>query len=279
MNLILIPVYNDWKSLNKLLIKINNVFSNLIPTKILIVDDCSNIRMIINKKKLNNIKKIEIMRLKKNVGSQKAIAIGLKYIHKKKRDFNYVTVMDGDGEDNPEEIIKMFNLAKKHKDAVVVSCRKDRNENFLIKSLYKIHLIITFFLTFHWMNFGNFSVFFYKNLESLFLNNNIYHAYSAAVKKNTIIKRTYATRLKRFYGESKVNLFFLLAHSIRIMGVFYKRIVIFSLIYIYLLIYLNFNYSIFFSLLIILFNCIILILLSKSEINYHNVLKLKIIKL
>ena len=43
--------------------------------------------MSLNKKKFNKIKKIEVLRLNENVGSQKAIAIGLNYLNKKKSDF------------------------------------------------------------------------------------------------------------------------------------------------------------------------------------------------
>ena len=98
--------------------------------------------MSIKKDKLNKIKNIEVLRLNQNVGSQKAIAIGLHYLNLKKiRNFSYITVMDGDGEDNPLEIKRMTKLAKKYKNYVVVSCRRDRNENLIIKYLMR-----------HWIN-------------------------------------------------------------------------------------------------------------------------------
>ena len=86
MNIILIPVYNDWKSLNKLLRKINNSCNN--KTSILIVDDFSSLPISINKNKLNKIRKIEVLKLSENMGSQKAIAFGLNYLHQKKKIFN-----------------------------------------------------------------------------------------------------------------------------------------------------------------------------------------------
>ena len=133
MNLILIPVYNDFKSLNKLLLIINSLIRKN-STQVLIVDDCSSNKMKLDIKKMKMIKRIEILRLSENIGSQKAIATSLKYLNEKKnRDFNYITIMDGDGEDNPNNISLMLNFAKKNKDSLVVSCRKDRNENFLIK--------------------------------------------------------------------------------------------------------------------------------------------------
>ena len=89
MNLILIPVYNDWKSLNKLLLIINSLISKN-STQVLIVDDFSSNNIKLDIKKMKMIKKIEIFRLSENIGNQKAIATSLKYLNeKKKRDFGY----------------------------------------------------------------------------------------------------------------------------------------------------------------------------------------------
>ena len=265
MNLILIPVYNDYKSLNKLLLIINSLISKN-STQVLIVDDCSSNKMKLDIKKMKMIKKIEILRLSENIGSQKAIAASLKYLNEKKnRDFNYITIMDGDGEDNPNNISLMLDFAKKNKDSVVVSCRKDRNENFLIKFGYKIHLFLTFIFTIQWMSFGNFSCFYYKNLKKILSNKSIWHAYSAAIKKNTNISRVYAARSKRFYGKSKVRLNFLINHSFKIIGVFYKRVIFFSIIYIYLVNNYIHSNAYLLSLLIMIFNIIIILAIYKNR--------------
>ena len=92
----LLPLYDDWRSLQKLLKIINkiikkiNIFANFI-----IVDDYSKISKKINTKGLSNINEIKVIRLKKNLGSQKAISIGLKYINKFKKE-SIVTVLDSD---------------------------------------------------------------------------------------------------------------------------------------------------------------------------------------
>ena len=105
----LLPLYDDWRSLQKLLKIINkiikkiNIFANFI-----IVDDYSKISKKINTKGLSNINEIKVIRLKKNLGSQKAISIGLKYINKFKKE-SIVTVLDSDGEDDPAQIKAMIN--------------------------------------------------------------------------------------------------------------------------------------------------------------------------
>ena len=52
--------------------------------------------------------------------------------------------MDGDGEDQPQEIIKMLRLSRKYKNYVITSNEK-KKESFLIRSLYNLHLILTFY--------------------------------------------------------------------------------------------------------------------------------------
>ena len=114
LHVILIPVFNDWKSLNRLIYEINKEFKKLnnFQNEILIVDDKSTKERNTLNKNLKNIKKISVIKLVKNSGSQKAIAIGLSYLRKYKKNF-FITVMDSDGEDKPSEIIKMLVEAKK----------------------------------------------------------------------------------------------------------------------------------------------------------------------
>ena len=52
-----------------------------------------------------------MLSLNKNLGSQKSIAIGLKYLENKKIS-QIITIMDSDGEDDPSKINEMINEAK-----------------------------------------------------------------------------------------------------------------------------------------------------------------------
>tara|TARA_Y100000816_G_scaffold279231_1_gene251289 strand:- start:233 stop:1069 length:837 start_codon:yes stop_codon:yes gene_type:complete len=278
MNLILIPVYNDWKSLNKLLLIIDKNLKYKNNTQVLIVDDFSSIKMSLNLKKIKKIKKIEILKLDSNVGSQKAIASGLQYLNKKKRNFDFITIMDGDGEDDPINLNMMLDTAKKNKDFVIVSCRKDRNENLLIKIGYKIHLILTLIFTLNWMSFGNYSCFYHKNLKKILSDKKSWYAYSAAVKRNTNILRVYAVRAKRFFGNSKVKLNFLVNHSLNIIGVFYKRVFFLSGIYIYLINNLNYKYLFLINILILIFNIIIIFKIFTEELKDNISYEIKRIK-
>jgi|TARA_B110000881_G_scaffold211839_1_gene220859 hypothetical protein len=261
-NTIIIPIYNDWKSLNKLLAEINRNINSSDIYKVLIIDDCSIQKIDIENTNLDKIKEIKILSLKENLGSQKSISIGLNYLNIPNNDF-YIIIMDGDGEDNPSEIKQMITTAKINSDCIVTSHRKDRNENFIIKFSYKLHLIISFLFTWHWVSFGNFSCFNSKNLCKLDLND-IWYAHSAGVLKSCEIKKLYASRQKRYFESSKVNFIELVEHSFRIISVFYKRMFISSLILSFIVYLFTAKLSFLIYSIIILFNLLVLLIKIKN---------------
>ena len=259
-HIILIPVYNDNKSLNKLLQNIDTHLQIIVDfeTEIIILDDKSTDEIVLESQKFRNLKKIGILRVKENIGSQKVIAVGLNYLRNIKENF-FVTVMDSDGEDNPTEIARMLELALQNTDSVITSNRKSRNESILIKILYRIHLLITFLFSFKWITFGNFSSFSSKNIEKILNDNSAWFAFSSSVIKNCKIKRLYAKREKRYFDKSKLGLLKLIEHSIRVNAVFSNRVSLISIFYI-TVIYLIFavkSFTFLIILSIILFNILI----------------------
>ena len=109
---ILIPIYNDWQSVSKLIDDINlNIAGSNNEISIIIVNDASNYDRQNEEKNLENIHSIKILNMKINQGHARCIATGLKYIFEKE-DFDYVIPMDGDGEDRPEEIKELINKQK-----------------------------------------------------------------------------------------------------------------------------------------------------------------------
>ena len=109
---ILTPVYNDWKNLTKLLARINIIFKNKIKMSfdLVVINDCSTENFNYKKLKFKNINKITLISLFKNVGSQRALAIGIKYINKIYKKNYRTIIIDSDGQDNPKGILKMFNI-------------------------------------------------------------------------------------------------------------------------------------------------------------------------
>ena len=124
--LILIPIYNDWQSLERLIFEINknvNEFSNIL-FKFLIVNDASTNNQI-NLKKPQNIESIKILNMKRNRGHARCNAFGIRYALKNEK-FDNLILMDGDGEDRPEEIKSLLNKISTDPKISVVARRVKR---------------------------------------------------------------------------------------------------------------------------------------------------------
>ena len=126
---ILIPVYNDWQSLFKLIEEINQLqINNEFQISILIVNDASEHDRSTEEKNFKNIQSIKILNMTKNQGHARCIATGLKYLFEK-NNFDYIIPMDGDGEDRPEEIRNFLNKIKNSNNKPIVGERVKRSEN------------------------------------------------------------------------------------------------------------------------------------------------------
>lgn len=268
-HIIITPCYNDWKSLNKLISKLDKIKKRIKGTlDIFIINDYSSTKISV-KKKYKNIKSINLLNLKRNVGSQKAIFIGLQYI-KKKRINSTITIMDSDGEDDPGKVAKLINLSEKNKKHIIIAERSKRTENVFYKFLNYLRLLLTFLITGKYLNFGNFSSLHSSILNKILTNENLSMAYSAGIKKNFKKFKSYPIKKKkRFFGISKVSFNFLFEHSLNIITVFKNEVLARSIIFL-LAIYYLFEMQIF---LIILFLVFIVNGLTFSNYIWHNKLK------
>ena len=276
--IILTPTFNDWKSLSKLLFEIDKNIAGLKGNfRTLVINDASTLKPKLNLKNVKHLRKIKIITLKKNLGSQKSICIGLKYL-KKKKTKAIITIIDSDGEDNPKKIKKLINLAKKNPNSIITANRLKRTENIFFKFLYKLHLLITFLLTGKYIDFGNYCSFNSSNLKKLLLNANLWLACSAGITKNcNSLKSYYIGRKKRYFDSSKAKFSFLFEHSLNIISVFKSDVQRNCFIYclILLLIFIAVKKLIIFAAItaIIVLN-ILIYYQSKKIYNFHNCLNL-----
>ena len=237
-NIILIPVYNDWDSLNILLKNIINLKIFKKKTTVIIVNDFSKEKVHIKNFLFKKILNIKIINLKKNIGSQRCIAVGLSYIKKNYLNSNII-IMDGDGEDNPLLIKKLLNFSIKKENKIIVVNRTIRTENILIKILYEINFINFFLLTHKFIRFGNFSLLKSTALSKIKNSKDLWLAYPSTIIKNfTNIKMIFAKKEMRYAGQSKMSYFNLFTHVIRILSVLRKKIFFNSFFYIIFLILL-----------------------------------------
>jgi glycosyltransferase involved in cell wall biosynthesis len=230
---ILIPVYNDWKSVSKLLDEINNLSINPeVQISVIIVNDASNHDRQEEDKNLDNIFSIKILNMKVNQGHARCIAVGLKYIYEKE-DFDYVIPMDGDGEDRPEEIKEFIEQIEVSNTKPIVGSRVRRSEGLLFKICYKIHKLITFTFTGQSIKFGNFTCLPKSTVEKMINEKATWNSFSGSLTKvEKDLLSMPSTRGTRYFGPSKMSFYNLIKHSLSIISVFRKNFLIRSALFV-----------------------------------------------
>ena len=213
--IILIPVYNDWESLKKLILELNDSIAlfNDISFECLIVNDASpnHLPELI---KPNNFKSLEILNMKENRGHARCNAFGIRYIFQNKK-FDNLILMDGDGEDRPEEIKYLIEKNKDKPNLSVVAKRIKRSEGFFFQFLYHLHKLITLIFTGQNINFGNYSLLTKNDVEILYSKASLWSSFSGSVKKNIkSLNKINSIRGLRYFGPSKMSLFKLIIHSL-----------------------------------------------------------------
>ena len=230
---ILIPVYNDWQSVSKLVDEINNLsIDPEFQISVIIVNDASNHDRPVEKKDLENIHSIKILNLRINQGHTRGIATGLKYIYEKE-DFDYVIPMDGDGEDRPEEIKDFLNEIENSNEKPIVGERIKRSEDLLFKFCYQIHKLITLTFTGKSIKYGNFTCLPKTTVEKMINEKATWNSFSGSLKK--IEKKLLSipsVRGTRYHGPSQMNFSSLLKHSLSIISVFRSTVFVRSALFI-----------------------------------------------
>ena len=262
--IILIPVYNDWDSLKKLLIEVNeNIkFFSDINFECLIINDASTTPPP-ELKKPSNFESAELLNMRENRGHARCNAFGIRYIFQNKK-FDNLIIMDGDGEDRPEEIKNLIRKIKENPNLSVVAKRIKRSEGPFFQSLYILHKIITFIFTGQNINFGNYSLLTRSDVEKLHSKASLWSSFSGSVKKNlSSLNEISSIRGMRYFGPSKMSLLKLIIHSFSIIAVFKYNVFLRSTIMLIVLAYLNSflgNFITFLQVLIVVFNLIIFII-------------------
>jgi len=230
---LLIPIYNDRESLKKLIENINFEVKDLnSEVSVVVINDASSQQIIDTYQNLENINSFEIINMKENRGHARCIASGLKYIFEKK-EFDYVIPMDGDGEDRPEEIKNFIHLAEQSNDQSIVGERTKRSESMFFKLCYLSHKIITLAFTGHNIKFGNFTCLSRSTVEKMLKEKATWNSFSGSLKKTdkNLLSIT-SIRGNRYFGPSKMSFFNLLKHSLSIISVFRKTVLIRSAFFI-----------------------------------------------
>ena len=229
---ILIPIFNDWRSVFKLLenidLQLDGWDANV---SVIIINDASTEKRIDNTIVFKNFSSIKIINMKKNRGHARCIATGLKYINEKE-NFDYVIPMDGDGEDLPSEIGPILCKAYDNPGRAITGNRVKRSEGFIFRFCYMAHKYLTLILTGQSIKFGNYSCLPKFIVEKMIKEPATWSSFSGSLSKLENIRLSISsTRGKRYFGPSKMSFVNLLKHSFSIIAVFKTTLLIRSVLF------------------------------------------------
>jgi glycosyltransferase involved in cell wall biosynthesis len=219
---VVIPVYNDWDSVNILAGRIAQALkAEDLQTRLLVVDDGSDTPAPAGLTETSGTVSVSVLRLKRNLGHQRAISVALAYLDDQVKP-DYTAVIDGDGEDDPADLPKLLKVAACFPGpGAAFAERGKRAEGLLFRFFYLAYILLHRLLTGHKIRFGNYSVINSGALAALAVAQETWSHYAAAaVKLRVPIRTVPSARLGRISGSSKMNFFSLVAHGLGAMSVF-----------------------------------------------------------
>jgi hypothetical protein len=218
---ILIPLRDDWISAAELIRRLDQAIApNSYVVDILLVDDGSiqDYCAADFPSRFQTLRSIQILRLRRNLGHQRAIAVGLVHIELE-IPCDAVLVMDGDGEDTPEGVLQLLH-AFSGKSAVFAK-RSRRTESITFRMFYRLYKIFHFCLTGVRVQVGNFSILPSGYLRTLVVMPELWNHYAAAVFRSRLPFTTIPIpRGHRIAGTSKMNFVSLIVHGMSAISVF-----------------------------------------------------------
>ena len=234
-----IPIYNDWQSAFELLKNINNEIANLEHEfSVIMINDASTEPLPEFQINLDKINSIKLITMKENKGHARCNAAGLKYIYENE-EFDYVIPMDGDGEDRPEEIKNFIDNLNYSPDKPIVGERIKRSEGFFFKFCYFIHKIITFTFTGQSIKYGNYTCLPKSVVEKMINEKSTWSSFSGSLAKVSKEKSAIPSeRGSRYFGPSKMSFKNLIIHSLSIISVFKTNVLIRSILFLIVYIFL-----------------------------------------
>ena len=221
---ILIPVYNDWDSLDPLLTMIDDALSDHgLVAGVLVIDDGSTLEppsLWNDGQGYRALRKVDLLTLKRNLGHQRALAIGIAHVEHR-GSCEELIVMDGDGEDDPRDIPRLIERSRADSGrSIVFAERTRRSESIGFRVFYLLYKGLHRVLTGQGVRVGNFSVIPRSRLASLSVVSELWIHYAAAAFRSRQPVRFLPTvRAKRLRGTSRMNFIGLVMHGLSAISV------------------------------------------------------------
>lgn len=221
---VLIPIYNDWDAVRALLPRLDGVLGQSDWTAtVILIDDASTTTAELTDvvSKLRSIRQVVLVSLRRNLGHQRAIAIGLT-VSQVRFPHDTLVIMDGDGQDRPEDVPRLvLETRQRGGTSIVFAERRRRSEGIVFTLGYHLYRLAHLLLTGERVRFGNFSAVPRACLDRLVAVSELWNHYAAAVIRSRIpYESIRTTRAGRLAGRPQMKFTSLVVHGLSALAVF-----------------------------------------------------------
>lgn len=234
---VVVPVYKDWPCLAELLSAVDRLADQEgLTLSIVVVNDApANAATIVRDRSWRSIGHLEVLHLMRNLGHQRAIAVGLAHVDAA-LPCDCVVVMDADGEDRPEDMVRLIRQHRKDPSSIVVAERRKRSEGAVFRSSYRLYKGAFRLLTGQSVDFGNFCLIPRSFLVHLVSMSEIWSNFPAGILQSRLpIHHLPTERGRRFHGRSTMNFIALIMHGLGAISVFsdavFIRVTLLSIVF------------------------------------------------
>lgn len=219
------PVFEDSEASTRLFHELFDAFGAQV--HVVAVDDGS-VRQPVDVRRMEAIGLSgTVIRLRRNVGHQRAIAVGLGYAAEHLAEAQRVVVMDSDGEDLPGSIPELLLTLEPDEIDVVVAQRRTRVETLRFKLFYAVYRRLFKLLTGRSISFGNFMALKPRAVKRLAAMQELWtHVASCVLGSRLRIATCALDRGPRYAGQSKMNFVGLTLHGFRGIMVFAEDVLV-----------------------------------------------------
>lgn len=223
-HVVVTPVYEDREAATRLFHQLSETLGG--DAIVVAVDDGSLHRPLlpsaIETASLDGV----VVRLRRNVGHQRAIAVGLCYVAEHFPEATCI-VLDSDGEDRPETIKELLAPLQSDDIDVAVAERKNRLEPLGFKLFYFLYKCFFKTITGRSISFGNFMALKPQAIKRLVAMQELWiHVAACVLVSRLRISLHPLDRGPRYTGQSKMDFSGLVLHGVRAFIVFAEDVLV-----------------------------------------------------